>query len=82
MIIYSLTVQNRYQLEFLTDNCFVENGQTIDRKLNVAMTRARRQLIITGNRSIIEKNGLFGRLVKYIEDKGGMADTRIWTAAD
>lgn len=82
VIIYSLTVQNRYQLEFLTDNCFVENGQTIDRKLNVAMTRARRQLIITGNRSIIEKNGLFGRLVKYIEDKGGMADTRIWTAAD
>ena len=40
IIIYSFTVRNRYQLDFLTSNCFVEDGKVIDRKLNVALTRA------------------------------------------
>lgn len=82
VIIYSFTVQNRYQLEFLTDNCFMEDRYIIDRKLNVAMTRARRQLIITGNRSILETNDLFGRLIKHIEDKGGLAKQQKWTVTD
>ena len=63
IIIYSFTVQSRYQLDFLTSNCFVEDGKVIDRKLNVALTRARKQLIITGNEAILRKNALFKDLI-------------------
>ena len=68
IIIYSFTIQNPYQLDFLTANCFEEDGVIIDRKLNVALTRARKQLIITGNRRIISRNDIFRRLVESIED--------------
>lgn len=63
IIIYSFTVQNRYQLDFLTSNCFVEDGKVIDRKLNVALTRARKQLIITGNEAILRQHTLFKDLI-------------------
>lgn len=70
-IIYSFTIQNTYQLEFLTSNCFELNGRIIDRKLNVAMTRARKQLILTGNEQILRRNALFQNLMNYIKEKGG-----------
>ncbi|MBF1603995.1 MAG: ATP-binding protein, partial [Prevotella sp.] len=38
IILYSFTIQSRYQLDFLTANTFYEDGQPIDRKLNVAIT--------------------------------------------
>lgn len=63
VIIYSFTVQNRYQLDFLTSNCFEEDGYVIDRKLNVALTRARKQLVITGNEAVIGQNRLFRSLI-------------------
>lgn len=63
VIIYSFTVQQRYQLEFLTSNCFEEDGLLIDRKLNVAITRARRQLLLTGNPEILGHNRLFTQLM-------------------
>ena len=58
VIICSLTVNNDAQLDFLTANCFEENGRTIDRKLNVTLTRARRQMILTGNPEILRHNGV------------------------
>ncbi len=64
VIIYSFTVQRRSQLAFLTANCFTENGRTIDRKLNVALTRARRQMIMTGNVEVLKENALFTELIK------------------
>jgi len=64
-IIYGFTVQKHYQLRFLTDNTFMENGKPIDRKLNVAMTRAQEHLIITGNPAILEGNPLFLQIMKY-----------------
>lgn len=68
VIIYSFTVQHSYQMEFLTASCFVEtdadgNQRVIDRKLNVALTRARKQLIITGNPTILSANPIFRRLM-------------------
>lgn len=71
VIIYSFTIQNRFQLEFLTANTFVEDGKPIDRKLNVAITRARKQLILTGNEATLRQNFLFSELIDYIEKKGG-----------
>lgn len=67
VIIYSFTIQNPYQLDFLTANCFEEDGMTIDRKLNVALTRARKQLIITGNRQTICRNDIFRQLIDSME---------------
>lgn len=71
VIIYSFTVQNEWQLEFLAGSCFNEDGRTIDRKLNVAMTRARRQMIMTGNEEILSVNPVFKRLIGYVRRNGG-----------
>ena len=71
IILYSFTIQSRYQLDFLTANTFYEDGQPIDRKLNVAITRARKQLILTGNEPTLRQNQLFAELIDYIKEKGG-----------
>ena len=71
VIIYSFTIQQSYQLDFLTANTFTEDGHTIDRKLNVALTRARKQLILTGNVRTLAASHLFRELMQYIKGKGG-----------
>lgn len=63
VIIYSLGVQNEADLDFLTSNCFEEEGHTIDRKLNVAMTRARKQLLMTGRQDVLQQNEIFKELI-------------------
>ncbi len=72
VIVYSFTVQNVWQLEFLAGSCFTDAGRVIDRKLNVALTRARRQMIMTGNVGILSANPVFSRLIAYVSEKGGM----------
>ena len=71
IILYSFTIQSRYQLDFLTANTFYEDGQPIDRKLNVAITRARKQLILTGNEPTLRQNQIFAELIDYIKEKDG-----------
>ena len=68
-IIYGFTVQQYNQLNFLTNNVFVEDGMVIDRKLNVAMTRARLQLLMVGNADILMENFTFYKLLMYLKDK-------------
>lgn len=70
VIIYSFTVQRPYQLDFLTASSFEEEDDehpsskhVIDRKLNVAMTRARKQLIMTGNAGLLSRNAIFSALI-------------------
>ena len=69
VIIYSFTIQQRYQLDFLTANSFDENGRIVDRKLNVALTRARRQLLLTGHPDTLQQSPLFSRLMEYFKEK-------------
>ncbi len=71
VIIYSFTIHHRWQLDFLTSSSVVEDGHVIDRKLNVAVTRARRQMIMTGNPLILRHNALFAGLLDYVRGKGG-----------
>ena len=71
VIIYSFTIQNIWQLDFLAGNSFVEDGAIIDRKLNVAITRARKQMIMTGNPEILRNNQIFSELMLYVKEKGG-----------
>lgn len=70
-ILYGFTVQRPYQLNFLTNNTFVEDGCVIDRKLNVAMTRARRHLLLFGNPSVLAENELFVGLMQYVQQRDG-----------
>ena len=74
VIIYSFTIQHAYQLDFLTANCMEEDGQVIDRKLNVALTRARKQLIITGHEPTLRQNALFAKLLDHIRSREGYAE--------
>jgi len=70
IIIYSFSVNQYYQLDFLANN-IEEDGQIIDRKLNVAITRARKQLFITGNPKILTNNIVYYRLIEFIRSKDG-----------
>ena len=65
VIIYSFCVNYLYQLKFLP-NLTEENGVWIDRKLNVALTRARRPLYITGVPDILSHNLIYRRLIQAI----------------
>lgn len=66
-IIYGFTIQRSFQLDFLTDNTFVDSqGNVIDRKLNVAMTRAKEHLIMVGNSRILSQNPIFKRMIDFI----------------
>mgnify|MGYP000776015174 FL=1 len=64
IIIYSFCVNRAYQLRLLA-NLTEENGIQIDRKLNVALTRARKQMFITGVPQLLEQNPIYSRLLKY-----------------
>lgn len=70
IIIYSFSINQFYQLDFLA-NYIEEDGILIDRKLNVAITRAKKQLFITGNPTILSNNLTYFRLVEFIRSKGG-----------
>ena len=65
VIIYSFCVNHLYQLRFLP-NLTEEDGVQIDRKLNVALTRARKQLFITGVPEILSHNSIYQYLLKTI----------------
>ena len=75
IIIYSFTIQNFSQLNFLTANTFQESNFLIDRKLNVALTRARKQLLLTGNPHILGANITFYKLMEYIRLHNGYLET-------
>lgn len=71
-IIYGFTVQKYYQLNFLTNNVFEDfDGNIIDRKLNVAMTRAEEHLIMVGNPELLSNNFTFFKLMEFVRSKHG-----------
>ncbi len=71
-IIYGFTIQHRYQLGFLTNNVFTDtDGSIVDRKLNVAMTRAQESLILVGNPSLLSCNAIFSHLISFVRTKHG-----------
>lgn len=73
-VIYGFTIHQSYQLNFLTNNAFSEDDMTIDRKLNVAMTRARLNLILIGNPVLLRQNLTFRRLIDFAKDRGAYVD--------
>ena len=73
-IIYGFTVRHPYQLSFLTNNTFEEDGMRIDRKLNVAMTRARLHLIMVGNPEVLQQDETFSRLINFAKQRDAYYD--------
>ncbi|MBO4850763.1 MAG: AAA family ATPase [Prevotella sp.] len=70
VIIYGFTVKRLWQLDFLTANVFEEDGCVIDRKLNVALTRAREQMVVVGNPALLQGVEVFAKLIDYCKTHG------------
>lgn len=71
-IIYGFTIQEYYQLNFLTSNVFSDvDGTIVDRKLNVAMTRAEEHLIMIGHAPLLENNTIFSKLIEFAKSRYG-----------
>lgn len=63
-IVYSTVATRRQQLMFLTSCRFTDSdGSVIDRKLNVALTRAKNCNIIIGNKSTLSADPIYSRLI-------------------
>ena len=60
IIIMSLCTNKLSQMERLVSS----SSEGVDRKLNVAITRAREQLIVVGNREILESNETYKQLLE------------------
>ena len=70
-IVYSFTAATPQQLDFLTAETFTDSdGTLIDRKLNVALTRARLQCFVTGHSTLLKTAELPARLIAYCQQRG------------
>lgn len=69
IIIYGTTITQRYELDILS-NLAETATAIIDRKLNVAITRARKQLFILGNEKLLRENPLYSKLIDYCKKSG------------
>ena len=64
IIIFTTTISQPYQLDILSVPVMIE-GQLVDRKLNVALTRAKKQLFIVGNAKLLERDEIYKALIKF-----------------
>lgn len=66
IIIYDTTISNDYELELLSEAVDID-GTLVDRKLNVALTRARSQMFIIGSKDILSQSPLYKSLIDFAE---------------
>ncbi len=66
IIIYTTTVSTSDQLSMLSTPMKLD-GQLIDRKLNVAITRARKHLYIVGNRQLLSQSPVYAQLIEMMQ---------------
>lgn len=66
VIIYGTTITQPYELDMLSNTVDV-GGCYVDRKLNVAVTRARLQLFVLGNRQLLSRNPVYRELINYAQ---------------
>ncbi len=66
IIIISLCMNNPFQINSIVS---LSDDGKVDRKLNVALTRARQHLILIGNRKMMQINEHYKKLITWIEQK-------------
>jgi len=64
IILFSTTISQPYQLDILSAPVEENDGTLIDRKLNVALTRAQKQLFVTGNETILRHSPLYKEFIE------------------
>lgn len=67
IIILSYAVKSDIQLR----NIQSINEAGVDRKLNVALTRAKKHLVVLGCEEVLSKNPLFKSLIEHVKSNGG-----------
>ena len=72
IILYSFAVTYHSQLNALVN---MNDQGNVDRKLNVALTRAKEQLFLIGNQSILKENKIIKTLIEYLENKSSQKIT-------
>ena len=65
-IIYCITISQKYQMDMLSTPVETD-GICIDRKLNVALTRARKQFFLIGNPLLLRQAEDYRKLLDYIQ---------------
>jgi DNA replication ATP-dependent helicase Dna2 len=65
VMIVSFCVNKPYQLDFLSN---LNRAGTVDRKLNVALTRARQQMFLIGNAQILRQNAVYATLLEFYRE--------------
>ncbi|MBP3774481.1 MAG: ATP-dependent helicase [Bacteroidaceae bacterium] len=71
LIVYSFTVSHPSQLRFLASASYQEEQPDgsclwVDRKLNVALTRARHQLVLIGSSALLGRNAIFREMLDAV----------------
>ena len=66
VILFGTTINTPTQLEILSAPVPDADGTPIDRKLNVALTRARRQMFVFGNREILSQSPIYKALIEEL----------------
>jgi hypothetical protein len=61
LIIYGTTIHSPHAVGLLSQPVVVD-GTLVDRKLNVAITRARQQFVLVGNRQVLTNSPIYGGL--------------------
>lgn len=59
---------------FMLSNIIAEvnfNGNTVDRKLNVSITRAKKRLIFLGSSNVLKESKVYNNLIKHIKQVNG-----------
>lgn len=64
IIILSVCVNNPFQLKNLVS---LDETEQVDRKLNVALTRAREHLIVVGNESLLNTDPRYRKLIDWLK---------------
>lgn len=77
VILLSLAVNNAFQLRNLQS--LTLDGM-VDRKLNVALTRAREHVVVVGARDILEENYHYRLLIEWARGRGACVDLETWRA--